>query len=76
MSNGELKKKCGEQLNFEPCQTLLRLAKSAELEITDAEFARLMDDKDDLKNFREEFYYPKVKDLPLGELELINTKAI
>lgn len=64
----ELRKKCSEQLNFEPFQTLLRLAKSAEIEITDAAFAKMMDERDELKNLRGEFFYPKTKDLPLGKL--------
>lgn len=68
----ELKKKCGEQLKFEPFQTLLKLAESNELDITDAAFARLLDERDELKNLREEFHYPKMKDLPLGKLKLIN----
>lgn len=68
----ELKTKCGEQLNFEPFQTLLKLAESNELDITDAAFARLLDELDELKNLREEFHYPKMKDLPLGKLKLIN----
>lgn len=68
----ELKKKCGEQLNFEPFQTLLKLAESNELDITDAIFARLLDERDELKNLREEFHYPKMKDLPLGKSKLID----
>lgn len=76
ISIDELKKKCSEQLNFEPFQTLLRLAKSSEVEITDTEFARLLDEQDELKNLREEFHYPKMKDLPSGKLELINYEII
>lgn len=68
----ELKKKCLEQLNFEPFQTLLKLAESNELDITDAIFARLLDERDELKNLREEFHYPKMKDLPLGKSKLID----
>lgn len=68
----EIKKKCGEQLNFEPFQTLLKLAESNELDITDAIFARLLDERDELKNLREEFHYPKMKDLPLGKSKLID----
>ena len=68
----EIKKKCGEQLNFEPFQTLLKLAESNELDITDAAFARLLDERDELKNLREDFHYPKMKDLPLGKLKLID----
>ena len=70
-SNDELRKKCSEQLNYEPTQTLLRLAKEKNLEITDVAFASLLDEQDELKGFRDEFYYPKMKDLPLGELELL-----
>ena len=71
----ELKKKCSGQLNFEPFQSLLKLAASNELGITDAEFARMLDERDELKNLREEFYYPKMKDLPLGKLKLINCET-
>ena len=67
----ELKKKCSKQLSFEPFQTLVQLAKSAELQITDAGFAKMLDERDELKNLRDEFFYPKMKDLPSGELELI-----
>lgn len=66
----KLGKKCREQLNFEPCRTLLRLAKSAELDMTDAKFAEMMDDSDELKNLRGEFFYPKMKDLPQGKVNL------
>ena len=72
----ELKKKCGGQLNFEPFQTLVNLAKSTKLDITDAGFARLLDERDELKNLREEFHYPKMKDLPSGKLKLINFETI
>ena len=66
-SNGELRTKYSEQLNFEPARTVLRLAKESNLEITDEAFAKLLDEQDELKNFRQEFYYPKMKDLPLGK---------
>ena len=69
-SNGELKTKCSDQLNFEPARTVLRLAKESNLEITDEAFATFLDERDELKNLRQEFYYPKTKDLPLGKLEL------
>lgn len=72
----ELKKKYSEQLNFEPFQTLLRLAKTSELEITGAGFARLLDEQDELKNLREEFHYPKIKDLPSGKLDMIICEMI
>lgn len=71
----ELKTKCGEQLNFEPFQTLLKLAESNELDITDAAFARLLDERDELKNLREEFHYPKMKDLPLVDTSLVDSEV-
>jgi len=73
----ELKKKCGKQLTFEPFQTLVKLAESYKVDITDAGFARLLDERDELKNLREEFHYPKMKDLPLGKLKLklVNSKT-
>ena len=67
-SHGELRTTCSKQLNFEPAQTLLRLAEENNLVITDAAFATLLDEQDKLKTLREEFYYPKIKDLPTGEL--------
>lgn len=67
-SHDELRTTCSEQLNFEPAQTLLRLAEENNLVITDAAFATLLDEQDKLKTLREEFYYPKIKDLPTGEL--------
>lgn len=66
----ELKKKCGERLNFKPFQTLLNVANSSELDITGTAFARLLDERDELKNLREEFHYPKMKDLPPGKLKI------
>lgn len=68
----ELKKKCGERLNFKPFQTLLNVANSSELNITATAFARLLDERDELKNLREEFHYPKMKDLPPGKLKFID----
>lgn len=67
-SHDELRTTCSKQLNFEPAQTLLRLAEENNLVITDAAFATLLDEQDKLKTLREEFYYPKIKDLPTGEL--------
>ena len=69
-SHDELRTTCSKQLNFEPAQTLLRLAEENNLVITDAAFATLLDEQDKLKTLREEFYYPKIKDLPTGELIL------
>lgn len=71
-SNGELRTKYSEQLNFEPARTVLRLAKESNLEITDEAFAKLLDEQDELKNFRQEFYYPKMKDLPLVDCSLVD----
>ena len=70
-STDELKRKCSEQLKYKPAQTLLRLLKESNLEITDVAFANLLDEQDELKSLRDEFHYPKVKDLPLSKLELL-----
>lgn len=70
-STDELKRKCSEQLKYKPAQTLLRLLKENNLEITDVAFANLLDEQDELKSLRDEFHYPKVKDLPLSKLELL-----
>ena len=61
--------KCKDQLTFEPTQTILHMAKSKGLEITSADFATMLDEKDELKAFRREFHYPKMKDLPKGTLQ-------
>jgi len=34
-----------------------------------------LDERDELKNLREEFHYPKMKDLPLGKLKLIHSET-
>ena len=58
--------KCSEQLNFEPARTLMRLLKEAKLQISEEAFAKFLDERDELKNLREDFWYPKMKDLPPG----------
>ena len=69
-SNGSLKNKYSEQVNYEPARTLLGLAKEQNLEVTDEAFARLLDQQDELRNLRDEFHYPKMKDLPLGKFRI------
>ena len=58
--------KCGKQLNFKPARTLIRLLKETKLQISDEAFAKFLDEQDELKNLREDFWYPKMKDLPPG----------
>ena len=67
-ATNELKKIYIKQLSFEPAQDLLRLVKETKFQITDEAFAKRLDKLDELKNLREEFYYPKMKHLPLGKL--------
>ena len=58
--------KCSKQLNFKPARTLIRLLKETKLQISDEAFAKFLDEQDELKNLREDFWYPKMKDLPPG----------
>lgn len=71
----ELTRKLSKQLNYEPARKILRLVRENNLEVTDEAFAKLLDEQDELKNLRDEFYYPKMKDLPLGKLNLVLTAA-
>ena len=58
--------KCSKQLNFKPARTLIRLLKETKLELSDEAFAKFLDEQDELKHFRGDFWYPKMKDLPPG----------
>lgn len=71
-ATNELKKIYIKQLSFEPAQDLLRLVKETKFQITDEAFAKRLDKLDELKNLREEFYYPKMKHLPLVDPSLVN----
>lgn len=71
-ATNELKKIYIKQLSFEPAQDLLRLIKETKFQITDEAFAKRLDKLDELKNLREEFYYPKMKHLPLVDPSLVN----
>ncbi len=55
---------------FNPRAALEKLAKDAGLCVTDAEFAKFMDDQDPIASLRTEFFYPKMKELPDGECHL------
>ena len=49
-----------------PLEELLTISADQGYELEDLEFARYMDKQDPLANLRNEFYYPKMKDLDSG----------
>ena len=49
-----------------PLQYLKVRSAEWSVDIDSEEFARMMDEGDPLKGFRDKFNYPKVKDLPFG----------
>ena len=49
-----------------PLDELLTIASEQGYELEDLEFSRYMDKHDPLANLRNEFYYPKMKDLDSG----------
>ncbi|KAK2560002.1 Kynureninase [Acropora cervicornis] len=67
--------KCSKQLNFKPARTLIRLLKETKLQISDEAFAKFLDEQDELKNLREDFWYPKMKDLPPVDLSFVDEGA-
>lgn len=67
--------KCSKQLNFKPARTLIQLLKETKLQISDEAFAKFLDEQDELKNLREDFWYPKMKDLPPVDLSFVDEEA-
>ncbi|XP_074606646.1 kynureninase-like isoform X3 [Acropora palmata] len=70
-----IRSKCSKQLNFRPARTLIRLLKETKLQISDEAFAKFLDEQDELKNLREDFWYPKMKDLPPVDLSFVDEGA-
>jgi hypothetical protein len=48
---------------FHPAEKLLAAAKNYGKEVEDLEFALYMDEQDPIRHLRNEFFYPKMKDL-------------
>ena len=60
---------CVQNLELEedtPRLDLLKIAAQQQLEIFSHQFAQFMDKNDPLAHLRQEFFYPKMKDLPHG----------
>uniref|UniRef100_A0A5F8H2R2 Kynureninase n=1 Tax=Monodelphis domestica TaxID=13616 RepID=A0A5F8H2R2_MONDO len=55
-----------------PMRTLERTASQLGCSLTDEKLALYLDEHDNLKNFQECFHIPKMKDLPLIDLSLVN----
>jgi len=47
-----------------PLQQLLDSSRLWDCPLTDVRFARAMDDNDPLRGFRQQFHYPKLRELP------------
>ncbi|XP_001630669.3 kynureninase isoform X2 [Nematostella vectensis] len=60
------------RMAYKPTQTLRKLAEKSSLDIVSREFADYMDSKDPLRKMRDEFFYPRVKDLPGVDLSLVD----
>ncbi|XP_043848883.1 kynureninase isoform X2 [Dromiciops gliroides] len=55
-----------------PVKTLERIASQLGCSLTDEKLALYLDEQDELKHFRECFHVPKMKDLPLIDISLVN----
>uniref|UniRef100_A0A5F9D118 Kynureninase n=1 Tax=Oryctolagus cuniculus TaxID=9986 RepID=A0A5F9D118_RABIT len=55
-----------------PADTVQRIAAALQCHPTDERVALYLDEKDELKHFRDYFYIPKMKDLPPIDLSLVN----
>ncbi|XP_065886550.1 kynureninase-like isoform X2 [Dysidea avara] len=58
-----------------PAEQLLRLAKEKGLQVTDKEFAKYLDDNDEMNHIRKQFHVPRVWEL-LEESETVDGPAI
>ena len=52
---------------FKPDAKLLELSKESGLDILHEDFAKYLDNCDQLKEFRNEYYLPKNSDIPIGK---------
>ena len=57
-----------------PAEELLLLAKKQSLEIDDEAFAKYLDDKDEIRHLRKQFYIPRVSEL-LEESDVVDGPA-
>ncbi|XP_020840381.1 kynureninase isoform X2 [Phascolarctos cinereus] len=55
-----------------PVRTLEHIASTLGCNLTDEKLALYLDEQDELKHFQECFHIPKMKDLPLIDLSLVN----
>ncbi|XP_033758332.1 kynureninase-like [Pecten maximus] len=55
-----------------PCDTLKQIANTLNCDITDGKFAQHMDEHDPLKDLRQEFFYPKMKDVLGADLSIVD----
>ncbi|OWF37823.1 kynureninase-like [Mizuhopecten yessoensis] len=55
-----------------PLEEFKRIAKQIKNDITDQKFAKHMDDNDPLRSLRQDFCYPKMKDLLGADLSLVD----
>ncbi|XP_021364292.1 kynureninase-like isoform X1 [Mizuhopecten yessoensis] len=55
-----------------PCDELKRIAKELDCEMTEKEFAKHMDNIDPLQSLRQDFYYPKMKEVLGTDLSLVD----
>lgn len=59
---------CQARLKMEPPSTTLEtMARDRKLDMDSIDFAKHMDDCDELKHLRSMFWYPKMRDLPFGK---------
>lgn len=61
-NNISIEKRC----SYQPSKHLYQKAEAAGLEITSSEFASKMDSVDELRGWRNDFCYPRNRDLPPG----------
>ncbi|XP_070534831.1 kynureninase-like [Ptychodera flava] len=69
------KKKQRLDSDAHPRERLLEKAMEFGCDVTDLEFAMQMDHRDPLQRFRNEFFYPKMKDLPKVDVSLVDPES-
>ncbi|XP_067665290.1 kynureninase-like [Haliotis asinina] len=55
-----------------PAERLCTFAAEAGVQVTEKSFAKFMDEKDELKAFRKEFHYPKMKEIMFADQTLVD----
>ena len=66
ISSGPQQGKNSPQTDFSPSEVLRRTAAELRCEVTDRKLAQHLDTLDPLKHLRQEYHYPKIRDLPKG----------